>query len=637
MPTVMGRSPLSWAAVAFAVYHMYTALYGGLETYLQRALLVTGALALSFLYHPSGPKNAQGQRHIRAWDLVLAAASVAVFVYAYANYHYIVERFPYVHPLRLTDKILGALLVLLVLESTRRLLGPVLGIICLVFLGHVFVGSHLPGLFHHGGFDLETLLDQMFLTTEAIFGAPAGVVATYVILFIIFGAFLEKSGVGKFFLDFALSLLGRSPGGPAKMSVVSSSLFGTISGSAVANVVVDGWLTIPMMKRTGFSKGDAAAIEAVASTGGQIMPPIMGAAAFVMAEYMGVSYATVARQALLPAVLYYVALFATIHNTARRLGLAGLRAAEVPNPWTVMRTSGYLFAPVFIIIIALLGGYTATYAAMVATGGVLLVSYVRRDTRMRVSGILDALEEGTRGTLGVAAACAAAGIVIGVVGLTGLGARLTGFIVSIGHEQLMLSLVLTMATGLILGMGLPTTAAYILQAGLIIPALIQLGAPVPAAHMFVFYFACLSAITPPVALAVYTAAPIAGAGLWEAGLAAVKYGLAGFIVPFMFVYQPTLLLEGPVWEVALTAVTALIGTVFLAGAVAAWHVRPAGWAARLLLLVAALLLIKPGWATDLVGLILGGGVTVWQWVHSRSSAPLPGPLPVEPSEEGHAG
>ena len=348
------------------------------------------------------------------------------------------------------------------------------------------------------------------LTTEGIFGSTLGVSAGYVIVFVLFGAFMERSGTGQLFMDFALALTGRQAGGPGKVSVVSSSLFGTISGSAVANVMVDGPITIPLMKKTGFRPAFAAAVESVASTGGQIMPPVMGAAAFVMAEFLATSYFQVTLWALIPSVLYYVACFSAVHFEAKRQGLKGVPDAEVPRLAKVMRDRGHLFIPVLLVLFGMILGYSAPLCALVGALACLPVAMMRRTTRegLRLHLIWDALEDGAKQALGVALACATAGIVIGIIALTGIGISFTAFIVALAQNSLLLALILTMAAGIILGMGMPTTPAYIIMVSLLVPALIKLGVVQPAAHMFAFYFAILSAITPPVALAVFAAAEI---------------------------------------------------------------------------------------------------------------------------------
>ncbi|HEX7128080.1 MAG TPA: TRAP transporter permease [Thermodesulfobacteriota bacterium] len=587
-------------AIGMSVYHLYVVATGTPEAIILRGTHLLFALLLIFLTMPNGAR-ARGRRLGWALDLALMALAVAAVGYLFWNYEYVVTRIYYADPLRRADVLFGCLTVLLVLEAARRTTGWVLPITAVVFLVYAFLGPWLPGLLAHPGFSLELVLDQLYLTTEGIFGIPLAVSATYVIVFVVFGAFLAASGVGQFFTDFATALTGGSRGGPGKVSVVSSTLFGTVSGSAVANVMVDGWLTIPLMKRAGFRPAFAAAVEATASTGGQLMPPVMGAAAFVMAEFTGIPYIQVARHALIPALLYYVALFFSIHFEALRSDLKGVPKAELPSLREVVLRRGHLFLPVIVILGFMVAGFTATYAALWSTASVVLLSWLRRETRMGPRSILEALEQGARNTLAVAATCAVAGIIVGVVALTGVGIRFTSLVLAVAGNHLVLALLLTMAAGIVLGMGMPTTPAYIVQAALLIPALIRLGVPEVAAHLFVLYFACLSAITPPVALAVYAAAGIGGARLWESGVEAVKAGAAGFLVPYMFVFGPALLLVGEPIEVAWAVVTAATGAVALAAALRGYLRRPATRLERLLLGASALLLIDPGLVTDSAG------------------------------------
>lgn len=595
------RQAFSLIAVVMSLYHIWTGLKGPPEAMIHRSTHLAFALTLIFILYPA--KSADKARKGLPWDLALLVFSLASIGYIFLTYENIVTRFPYVHPLSTWDMLFGAFLTLLVLEATRRCIGLALPITALVFLLYAYAGPYLPTAFRHRGFSIEAIIDQTFMTTEGIFGIPLAVSATYVILFVIFGAFLEKSGTGQLFMDFASSLTGHSPGGPGKISCISSGLFGTISGSAVANVMVDGWLTIPLMKRAGFKSHFAAAVEAVASTGGQIMPPVMGAGAFVMAEFLGVPYLTIALHAVIPALLYYLALFIAIHYEALRTGLRGVPREELPNIKLVLLNRGHLFLPIGVLIYMMTLGYTAPYAALWATGGVILLSWLRRATRLGPKAIWLALEDGAKNTLSVAAACACAGIVIGVISLTGLGLKFTSFVLSLAGFSLIPALVLTMLTGVILGMGMPTTAAYIMQAALLIPALIKLGVMPVAAHLFVFYFAIISAITPPVALAVYAAAGISKSNLWSTGLAAIRLGATGFIVPFMFVYGPSLLFVGSWGEILTTVVSASLGVVALAAGLHGWFLASARPWERLALIAGALLLIKPGIYTDAVGLL----------------------------------
>ena len=647
--------------VVMSLYHVYARLTPAApDTLILRFVALAFCLVLAFLLFPlraTTPLDEESTRLEGAgpaestipWaDLALAGLSVATMAYFFVRYQYLTSRFPTAHPLEPMDFVVGTVLVLLVLEATRRTLGMALPVLALCFIAYGLAGPWLPGPLRHKGLTYEILLDQTVFTSEGLFGIPLGVAASYVILFIIFGAFLEKSGAGQFFMNFANAIAGAQRGGPGKVAVVSSSMFGTISGSAVANVMVDGWLTIPMMKRTGFKPEAAAAIESVASTGGQIMPPVMGAASFVMAEFLGVPYSHVMLAAAIPALFYYAALFAAIHFNASRAGLRGIPREELPRLGTILASQGHLLAPVVAIFMLLLEGFTATYAALVAT---LVVMYAWLLGRwvwipmavglvlwhgnagpwpwvalagLALAGALvqpgglakgrdllvregpRALRDGAFQTVPVAMATAAAGIMIGIILQTGLAIRFTSFLVEFAGGQLFIALVITMIAAIILGTALPTTPAYIMLAALLIPALIKLGVPPMAAHMFAFYFGCLSAVTPPECLAVYAAASIARCSVWNAGWQAVKFAAAGFLVPFFFVYYPALLFDGSWGEIARAVATGLVGVLALAASMEGYFIRPATWLERGLFLAAALLLIDPGLITDVAGLALLG-------------------------------
>jgi TRAP transporter 4TM/12TM fusion protein len=425
-------------------------------------------------------------------------------------------------------------------------------------------------------------------------------------LFILFGALVERTGTGGLFKDFAMSLAGHTAGGPAKVSCITSGMFGTVSGSAVANVMTTGAFTIPLMKRIGYKPAFSGAVEAVASTGGQIMPPIMGATAFIMAEFLGISYLSVALYALLPAVLYYVALFISIHFEAKKTGMHGLPRHELPRLFEVLKERGHLFTPLVVIVGALLLGFSAPFAALCGIGSTIPSALLRKSTRkyIQVGNIVQALEEGARNTVTVALSCACAGIVIGVIFITGLGLEFTNMVLSAANNHLILALVLTMIAGILLGMGMPTAPAYIMQTALLVPALVKLGVMVEAAHMFVFYFAIMSAITPPVALAVYAANGISRASLWDSSVAALRLGATGYIIPFMFVFGPSLLLIGDGLQVVQTSITAIIGVVCLAAGLSGYLITTTRKIERVILISAAFVLIKPGISTDLIGAAL---------------------------------
>jgi len=611
LPAVVSRRLISTIAVAMSVFHLVVAFVGPPDAYVMRGSHIAFALVMAFLIMPGRHGTAE---RVGWFDVLLVLAAAAAALYPSMNLGYIQSRMYYVDDPRFADYVFGGAMILLILESTRRATGWALPITALVFLVYgLTLGNQSVGI----------MLDQLYLTTEGIFGIPLYVSATYVMLFILFGAFVERSGAGQLFMDFALALAGHTSGGLAKVAVITSSLFGTVSGSAVANVMTTGTFTIPLMMRTGYRPAFAGAVEAVASTGGQLMPPIMGAAAFVMAEFLGVSYLTVAGFALLPAVLYYVAVFMAVHFEAKRIGLVGLPKADLPRLRTVLVERGHLFLPLVVIVVVLLVGYSAAFSALCGIGSVIPTTWLRASTRKTFTprAIMDALESGARNTLVVALACACAGIVIGTITLTGLGLAFTGVVLALSQNSLILALLLTMLAGILLGMGLPTTPAYIVQVALLVPALVKLGVQVEAAHLFVLYFAVLSAITPPVAMAVYAANGISRGTLMQTSWAAVKLGLTGYIIPFMFVSSPSLLLMGDVPTMFSSALTATVGVICLAAGLHAYFFfGPARWWERVLLIVAALVLIKPGWQSDLIGVALIAAVSASQLLSRGANA-----------------
>ncbi len=588
-------------AIAMALYHMWIIATGAPEAILFRGTHLLFAMTLVFLWFRAGRQGT-----VPLYDYALLAVSAAAIVYLFVNYNYVINRIYYVDDLYPADFAFAILLTILVLEATRRVIGLALPITAIVFLAYALLIARV---------EPERLLDQLYLTTEGIFGPTLGVSATFVLIFVLFGSFMERTGTGQLFMDFALSLTGHTAGGPGKVSVVSSSLFGTISGSAVANVMVDGPITIPLMKRSGFRPPFAAAVESVASTGGQIMPPIMGAAAFVMAEFLQVSYVQVTIWAAIPAILYYVACFAAVHFEAKRQGLVGVPRADLPRLGRVLAERGHLFIPILVILAGMYSGYSAPLCALAGTLACFPVAALRANTRgyVSVANVGEALVDGVRNALAVALACASAGIIVGVVTLTGLGIVFTQFVVALAQNSLFLALVLTAIAGIVLGMGMPTTPAYIVMTSLLVPAIIKLGAPVPAAHMFAFYFAILSAITPPVALAVYAAASLAKADLWASGWAAVRVGAAGFLVPFAFVYQPAILMIGAWTDTVVSTVSATLGVFVLAAGLHGYLMRRLDLIERGWSVLAALMLIDPDGVTDLIGYAMVAAALAYQY------------------------
>ncbi|MBI3507822.1 MAG: TRAP transporter permease [Proteobacteria bacterium] len=584
---------------AMSLWHMWVIAFAPPEALFFRGGHLMFAMVLVYLIYPA---TASGKsQDPRLVDWLCLAGSVAFIGYLWVNYDYLINRIQYIDDPTPLDIAMALLAIGLVFDATRRCIGWALPITSMVFVAYCLLGTNIS---------VSSLLDQTYLTTEGIFGSTLGVSASFVLIFVLFGSFMERTGTGQLFMDFALALTGTQAGGPGKVSVISSSLFGTISGSAVANVMVDGPITIPLMKRTGFKPHFAAAVEAVASTGGQIMPPIMGAAAFVMAEYLQTTYFQVTLWALIPSLLYYLACFGAVHFQAKRDGLLGVPKEECPKLGQVLRARGHLFIPVFIVLFGMIAGYSAPLAALAGTLACFPVAMLRKNTREGITWwhVVDALIDGAKNALSVAMACACAGIVIGVIALTGIGIQFTQWVLVLAQNSLLLALLVTALAGIVLGMGMPTTPAYIIMVSLLVPAIMKLGVIQPAAHMFAFYFAILSAITPPVALAVFAAASLAKSDLWASGWAAMKVGAAGFIVPFMFVYDPSLLLIGEWPEIAKACITSSIGIVLLAAGLHGYFVRRATMFERGLLIAAAFCLVYPDPLGDLIGLGIGAVV-----------------------------
>lgn len=614
------RALVSVVAWSMAAFHIYTGIFGIFESVLQRSVHVGFAMILVFLLN-----SIKGQKRSKLppwYDWVLIGLILATVGYVIRNAGDIASRYSYVTPLTQYEVIAGCIGVILLLEAARRNMGWALPTIAAVFLLYVFAGPYLPGILSHQGFTLMWAVDHIFFTTEGIWGIPAGVSATFIVMFIIFAAFLEQSKGGDFFIDLALGLFGKARGGPAKAAIFASGFMGMLSGSAVANVVTTGTFTIPLMKRLGYSSRFAGAVESVASSGGQFMPPIMGAAAFIVAEFLGMPYIRVAAAAALPAFLYYFSAFAMVHFEAIRIDLRGMDGSELPKVRKTLVYGFQFIIPVVILVYLLVLGQSPMRAGLWAIVITILVSLIRKDTRMTPRRILAALESGAKGAVQVAIACATAGIIIGVLTLTGLGMRFNSIILLISQGSLIITLILTMVTSLILGMGLPTVAAYIIQVTLTVPVLTQnFGINPLAAHFFIFYFAIISAITPPVALAAYAAAGISGADPLRTALTACRLGLAAFLVPYMFVYAPQLLLVGSTPRIVLAAITAMVGVVALAASMVGWLRVRANLLERGLLLLAALGLIKPGIWTDLLGFGVLGLAILSQYLMPRRPKP----------------
>lgn len=599
-------------AIGISLFHLYTGAFGVFETMMQRSIHLTALMTLAFLTYPTSPKFPN--RLNMPIDICLALLTLGIGIYNFVEHERIVGREWYYGPMTTWDIVFGVLMILLVLEAARRVTGWALPIIAAFFLAYAMYGQNLPYPFQIRTPPFLVLVDHMFLTPQAIFGIPVGVSATYVFLFVLLGAFLQQTQAGRFFIDLSIAMVGRMTGGPAKVAVISSSFFGTISGHSVANVYATGTFTIPLMKRFGYPPVFAGAVEAAASTGGQIMPPIMGAAAFIMAEFLGINYLEVAVAAIVPAVLYYVALFASTHVEAVRRGLRGLPEEEVPPFRPTLQHGFHFFLPLILIVVVLARGYTPFRAAFVGILSLIGVSMVRKKSRMGVKEFLEALKDGAHGSIIVAVACACAGIVVGVLDVTGLGITFMTVVLGLSKGLFLPTLFLVMVACLILGMGMPTAPAYIIAAMIGAPVLVELGVLPLSAHFFVFGSALLSSITPPVALAAYAGAAIAGADPLRTGLVACRVGFVKFLIPYMYAFNAALLMVGPPMEVVFSTVTATVGTLVLVASLEGWLYEDMPLMLRVPMGIAGFALMVPEPQTDLLGLLLA--VTIF-WVQRR--------------------
>ncbi|AMY70418.1 TRAP transporter permease [Frigidibacter mobilis] len=661
-----------WLAVVFSLFQLWVAAYGTLPSQVVRAMHVGFLLLLGLgLVGNLIAKNRIGQ----IWFWTLGLLGFGTGIYNWVFYKDIIQRTGF---LTTGDFIIGTLLIVLVFIGARRLMGWPLAIIAGIFLGYAFLGQHLPAPFIHRGYDFAQIIEHFSFGTEGIYGTPVYVSSAYIFIFVVFAAFLERAGMLNLFNDFALGLVGGVRGGPAQVAILSSALMGTISGSGVANVVASGQFTIPLMKRFGFRSSFAGGVEATASMGGQIMPPVMGAVAFIMAETLNVPYAAVVKAAILPAVLYFGVVFWMVYLEAGRAGLKGLAKAELPNPWKAVREQWPLILPLAALVYLLFAGYTPIFAgtmglalvtvlilgtplaAMIGPvafrvvfwialglasaaflelgvnflalviGALVLACAAFKGTRATLGIVRDALAQGARNALPVGIACAIVGIVIGTLTLTGIASTFIGAIIAIGKDNLFLSLVLTMLTCLVLGMGIPTIPNYIITSSLAGPALMELGVPLLVSHMFVFYFGIMADLTPPVALACFAAAPIAKSSGLKISMQAIRLAAAGFVIPFMAVYTPALMLQdgGPVAEaygypveVIFIFAKACLGIGLWGVAVVGYFLRPAQIWERLLAFVAGVSLIVALPMTDEIGFALAAIFVIQHWLRARRATP----------------
>ncbi|MBR3117918.1 MULTISPECIES: TRAP transporter permease [Oceanobacillus] len=600
---------VSFLGVALTLFHLYTGYFGTLPSQQQGAIHLGTALGLMFLLFPAKKGLQKKQKTVPWYDVLLAFTAI------YVTYHKIIF-FESILQSRISgygtlDVIISILGILLLLEATRRTVGLPIVIVASVAILYAVFGNFMPTqILSHPGFAVDRITTDLWYKEIGIFGTPIQISAKFIFLFLFFGVILVHTKIGQFFNDIALALTGRFTGGTAKTAVVASALQGMVSGSSVGNTVASGSFTIPMMKKSGFKPEFAAATEASASTGGQIMPPIMGAAAFIMMEYLGVSYGTIMLAAIVPAVLYFTGIFIGTHFEAKKIGVIGLPKAQLPVFKELMVKNGYMLLPLFIIIGTIMVGFTPQRAALMGIFTAFLVSLIRKDTRMSVKKVFLVLEEGARVALPVIAAVGTAGIIAGVVSITGLGAKFAASIIALSGGILFFSLIFTMIACIILGMGLPTTANYVVTATIAAPVLINDFGVLPiAAHMFVFYFGIVADITPPVCLAAYAGAGIARANPFKSGVTAVKLAIAAFIIPYIFIYNPILLLQDitPI-RLIISLLTAIIGMTAVSSAVIGFFIRSSYSWERLILFIAGVMLIVPDLVISLIGLLLLLGV-----------------------------
>ena len=610
------KKVVRYLLAAFALLMVYMNLFANWDERVRRSLFVGIVIILSFLVYPA-KKGSTKKNHIPIYDIVLMVLGAGAYFYFVINFKTIIG-----HATRISqlEVIVGIIGILVLAETCRRVVGIPILCVATVFIGYAFysglgAGRAFPQV-------LKSIVYNLFYTTSGVIGTPIGVCSTYIALFILFGAFLEATGISEFFIQLANSLAGASTGGPAKVAVISSALCGMVSGSSVGNTVTTGSVTIPLMKKTGYKGEFAGAVEAAASTGGQIMPPIMGAAAFLMAEMVGVQYSEIAMRAIFPALLYFTGIFITVHLEAKRLGLKGIAKEDLPKFVPLFIRQGYLLIPLVTLVAMVMMGYTMSRSAVIATLLAILVSIPNKSTRMNPTRFVNPLETGGKNTLSVAVACGIAGIIAGVVTMTGLGQILISAIVSVAGDRVIIALFLTMLTCIVLGMGVPTTANYIIMATTCAPILVNgMGINKIAANMFVFYFGIVADITPPVALAAYAGSAIAKSNPMKTALNASRLAIAAFIVPYIFAFNPAMLfIDADVVQVVIIIVTSLVGLTGVAGGLEGYMVTNMNPIQRILAVVGGLCLIIPGTVTDLAGIAIVGASVVWQLADKKKRA-----------------
>lgn len=604
-------SALKWTigiiAISWTIFQLYTGFFGLLPATLQRSTTMGFGLVLTFFGY-RGMKSAN--KRVPLYDWLFVGLSISCVVYLYVNFDYLVARGG--SPTKM-DVVMGCIAIFLVLEATRRCVGLPLVIVALVFLGYAFAGPYLPGLLGHRGYSIERVASQLYITLEGLLGTPMSVATTFVFAFILFGCFLESTGGAKLFIDLAFAITGRFPGGPAKTAVVASGLLGTISGSSLANVVTTGSFTIPLMKKCGYKSSFAGGVEASSSSAGQIMPPVMGAAAFVMAESTGIPYLRICVAAAIPAVLYYLSVLLTVDLEARRMKLKTIPKEQIPKLLPTLAKSLPLLLPLATIVILMVIGYTPLKAALYSTMVMIIGSFLTKETRMTWKDFIEALKKSALNAISVTVACAVCGIVTGIITLTGLGLKLSDLILQASGGQLLPTLLLTMVASIVLGMGLPTTAKYIVLSTIAVPALTTLGVPLIAAHLFILYFGVIAEVTPPVALTSYAGAAIARAPGVETALQGLRISIAAFFIPYMFCYYPALLFENVTFLSMLSGlISSFIGVTCLATASIGYLNGPLNLWQRGVLFWGTMLVIMPSFGTDILGLIIIFLILIYQ-------------------------
>ena len=609
IPSEIVERFIAIVALVGGLFHLYTGGIGTISSMSQTVIHWTIIFTIAFLLYPKKRK--------RNWfDIVLSLCSIVVGIYVLITWMGRVNRISPI--LSVVEIIFSVAMILLVLEGTRRSTGNFLMITALVFILYAKIGPYLPGILKHKGYSWHRILSTLSYSENGIFGNALSISSTFIVLFVLFGSVLNECNGGKLFIDIAYSFTGSRRGGPAKTAIVSSLLMGTISGSPVANVVTTGTFTIPLMKKAGYEKEEACAVEAVASTGGQIMPPVMGAAAFLVAQNIEMNYGELCVAAFVPAFLFYIAIYFIVDLISIRKNLIGLPKDQLPPMKESLKQGAHLFIPIIALIVCLINGFSSMKSVFYSTVALVVIAQFRKETRLTFKKLLHSIEDGIISTVPVAVSCAAAGIIVGIVNLTGLGVRFSSSLMTLSGGSVPVALVLTMLASIILGCGLPTTAVYIILASLAAPALIQMGVLPLAAHLFVFYFGCISTITPPVALTSYAAAGIGDANPTKTGLKAFSFGLAAYIVPFMFVFEPALLLQGSVMKIITSIATATIGIFFIACGVAGYIKGNANGIQRILLIISGMLLVHGATSTDVIGLCLFAVIFAWQILKAKN-------------------